>query len=27
MVTFHGRNLITGLAKYQQMEKRYLSLE
>ena len=27
MVTFQGRNLITGLAKYQQMEKRYLSPE
>jgi 2-methylisocitrate lyase-like PEP mutase family enzyme len=27
MVTFEERNLITGLAKYYEMEKKYLSLE
>jgi len=27
IVTFEGRNLITGLAKYKEMEKKYLALE
>jgi len=27
IVTFDGRNLITGLAKYKEMEKKYLVLE
>jgi len=27
IVTFEGRNLITGLARYKEMEKKYLSLE
>jgi hypothetical protein len=27
IITFQGRNLITGLAKYKEMEKKYLFLE